>query len=122
MTGRHAARGPRTAARTVWATLLVASAIAAASPVRAAGADGDADGAAFRARCSKCHGETGTGTQMLARRLGRERGMLERRTDLTPELIRQVVRNGIVSMPWLTRVEVTDAELDAIVRYLARPR
>jgi len=73
-------------------------------------------------RCVKCHGETGTGTFMLGRRLGKEKGMLEHRIDLTPELIRHVVRNGIVSMPAITRVEVTDAELDAIVRYLTRTR
>jgi hypothetical protein len=57
---------------------------------------------------------------MLGRRLGKERAMLEHRTDLLPELIRHVVRHGIVSMPPLTRVEVTDAELDAIIRHLTR--
>lgn len=75
---------------------------------------------AFDARCAKCHGKSGTGTFMLGRRLGEDNAMLERRADLAPELIRHVVRNGIVSMPALTRVEVTDAELDAIVLYLTR--
>ena len=86
----------------------------------AALADDAADRQAFAARCAKCHAESGTGTFMLGRRLGKDRAMLERRTDLPPELIRHVVRNGIVSMPPLTRVEVTDEELDAIVRYLTR--
>lgn len=83
-------------------------------------ADDAADKQAFDARCAKCHADSGTGTFMLGRRLGKDRALLERRTDLPPELIRHVVRNGIVSMPPLTRVEVTDEELDAIVRYLTR--
>ena len=83
-------------------------------------ADEAADKQAFDARCAKCHAETGTGTFMLGRRLGKDRAMLERRTDLPRELIRHVVRNGIVSMPPLTRVEVTDAELEAVIRHLTR--
>jgi len=76
---------------------------------------------AYVARCAKCHGDNGTGTFMLGRRLGKDKALLEQRTDLSPEFIRHVVRRGIVSMPWLTRVEVTDAELQAIVLYLTRP-
>lgn len=83
-------------------------------------ADQTSDKQVFDARCTKCHGETGTGTFMLGRRLGKDQAMLESRTDLAPELIRHVVRNGIVSMPAITRVEVTDAELEAIVRHLTR--
>lgn len=83
-------------------------------------ADEATDKQAFDARCAKCHAESGTGTFMLGRRLGQDRAMLERRTDLPPALIRHVVRNGIVSMPPITRVEVTDQELDAIVRHLTR--
>lgn len=82
--------------------------------------DANADKRAFDTHCAKCHGPTGTGTFMLGRRLGQDSAMLERRKDLAPELIRHVVRNGIVSMPAITRVEVTDAELDAIVRHLTR--
>jgi cytochrome c5 len=77
---------------------------------------------AFNARCQKCHGESGTATFMLARRIGKEKAPLESRSDLAPEFIRHVVRNGIVSMPAITRVEVTDAELRAITQYLTRPR
>jgi mono/diheme cytochrome c family protein len=75
---------------------------------------------AFEKVCAKCHREGGTGTFMLERRLGKEKALLEDRNDLQPEFIRHVVRNGILSMPAITRVEVTDAELDVIVRYLAR--
>ena len=83
-------------------------------------ADETSDKQAFAARCAKCHAESGTGTFMLGRRHGKDKAMLETRTDLAPQFIRHVIRNGIVSMPAITRVEVTDAELDAIVRYLTR--
>ena len=83
-------------------------------------ADEAADKQAFDARCAKCHAQSGTGTFMLGRRLGKDKAMLERRNDLPPELIRHVVRNGIVSMPAITRVEVTDNELESITRYLTR--
>ena len=87
-----------------------------------AAADEATDKQVFAARCAKCHGESGTGTFMLGRRHGKDKGMLEARTDLAPDFIRHVVRNGIVSMPPITRVEVTDAELDAVVRHLTRTR
>jgi mono/diheme cytochrome c family protein len=82
----------------------------------------DADQELFAARCLKCHGDGGTGTFMLARRIGKDKALLAERTDLQAEYVRFVVRNGIVSMPAITRVEVTDDELAAIVRYLTRPR
>lgn len=59
---------------------------------------------------------------MLARRLGKDRSLLAGRTDLTAPYIRQVVRWGLVNMPRLTRVELPEAELDAVVAYLTRER
>src|SRR5262245_51757494 len=53
----------------------------------------------FRTKCGICHLEGGTGTFMLSRRLAPEKSLLEKRTDLDPKFIEQVVRNGIVSMP-----------------------
>ena len=50
---------------------------------------------------------------MLSRRLGRERALLVGRTDLTEGYVTQVVRHGLMSMPRLTRVELTDAYLAA---------
>ncbi len=72
----------------------------------------------YRAECGYCHLTRGTGTFMLGRRLGEDNALLEQRSDLEADYVRFVVRNGIVSMPPLTRVEVTDAELDRIVEYL----
>jgi mono/diheme cytochrome c family protein len=103
-------------------TRVLSIALAAWLHCGTANADQSTDQQAFVARCAKCHGETGTGTFMLARRYGKDQSMLERRSNLAPEFIRHVVRNGIVSMPAITRVEVTDEELDAIVRYLTRKK
>lgn len=72
----------------------------------------------FASRCGICHREGGTGTFMLARRLGAEKALLESRQDLNGDLIRHVVRHGIVSMPRFSKVELTDGELEAIVAYL----
>lgn len=80
--------------------------------------------ALYSNRCGACHLEGGMGTNLLTvqrMRLGEppEKGLLVNRNDLLPEYIRTVVREGKVAMPRLTRVEVTDSELDAIVDFLA---
>ena len=48
--------------------------------------------------------------------------MLESRTDLTPELTKFFVRNGINVMPPFRKTEITDAELNALAAYLASAR
>lgn len=81
---------------------------------------GPQDGAGlFLARCGYCHLEGGTGTMMLERRLGKANRLLAERTDLPADYVKAVARNGINSMPTITRVEVTDEELDKIAAYLA---
>jgi mono/diheme cytochrome c family protein len=65
------------------------------------------------------------GTNMLTRQrvmAGEppESGLLTNRSDLSQTYVKHVVRHGKVAMPSLTRVEVTDAELDAIAKYLGR--
>jgi len=67
-----------------------------------------------------CHLQGGTGTFMLGRRLGESNALLEGRANLEAEYVKHVVRNGIVSMPRITRAEVSDTELQAIVSYLSR--
>lgn len=86
-----------------------------------AGRDGEQ---LYRVRCGACHLGFGMGTNMLTAQrvaLGEspQRGFLENRDDLRADYIKSVVRNGKVAMPRLTRVEVTDAELDAIAIWLA---
>lgn len=76
----------------------------------------------FRARCGMCHLQGGTGTFMLGRRLGAANALLAERTNLDAAYVKQIVRTGIVSMPRITRAEVSDAELQAIADYLTRKR
>lgn len=95
----------------------------ASAVVAAADADMNSRGMqAFTHRCGMCHREGGTGTYMLARRLGQENALLERRRDLQPLYIRTVVRSGLQNMPRISRVEVPDADMDAIVAYLTAPK
>ena len=74
----------------------------------------------FHARCGYCHLAGGTGTFMLGQRLGKDRALLEARTDLSVEYIKKITRVGINSMPPHTRIEVPDSELDLIAAYLTR--
>ena len=76
--------------------------------------------ALFRHTCFVCHFPGGTGTNVLGRRVGAERSLLYQRTDLVPSYVRAVVRKGTGSMPWMSKVEVPDADLDAIIADLTR--
>lgn len=78
--------------------------------------------ALFVEKCGMCHREMGMGTVLIARRSGPEGARLERRPNLTVEMIRSVVRGGLGNMPRLSRGEVSDADLDIITRYLVAPR
>ena len=79
-----------------------------------------ADEALFVEKCSMCHRQMGMGTVSLARRVPSERAMLEKRTDLTVDFVKVIARRGLTNMPRISRVEVDDAQLDRIARYLAK--
>lgn len=87
---------------------------------------GDKDGALlFSNRCGACHLPGAMGTNLLTvQRLALgdppQNGLLENRADLTPAYVKTIVRTGKLAMPPLSRVEVTDAELDAIAAYLGQ--
>jgi len=100
-----------------WAVALVcaSTAVHAADPPDATLERGRA---AFTHRCGMCHREGGTGTFILARRLGKGESLLEQRTNLQADYIRHVVRWGLVNMPRMSRVELPEADLDAVVAYL----
>lgn len=74
--------------------------------------------ALFQQQCGICHLEGGTGTFMLARRLGQDNALLTNRTNLTDAYLRVVVRQGQQSMPRFTRVELPDDDLELIIAYL----
>ena len=75
--------------------------------------------------CATCHGSGPghPGTAALeAKYKGTRPALLEERTDLSPQTIGFAVRQGMSIMPFFRKTEVTDADLDAIVRYLTRQR
>jgi mono/diheme cytochrome c family protein len=87
---------------------------------RAAAANGQE---VFAHWCSACHaaGAGHPGTQALeAKYNGAEPGELERRTDLTPELVRYFVRHGVSVMPFFRKTEISDEDLSALAAWLAR--
>ena len=104
------------AAISVLILLAVSNARAAEAPTAVRGQ------AAFAHRCGMCHREGGTGTFILTRRLGAEKSLLEKRTDLNPDYIRTVVRWGLTNMPRISRVELPDPDMDALVAYLTGPK
>jgi len=101
--------------------------IAAASHAGTAAADDTALSAqeqegkrVFNHTCVYCHGPGVWGTNSLAKRMDKERALLENRTDLSAGAIQAIVRNGIGSMPPLRKTEISDADVAAIAAYLTR--
>ncbi|CAI06276.1 probable p-cresol methylhydroxylase subunit [Aromatoleum aromaticum EbN1] len=79
--------------------------------------------AVFQEWCVSCHGigPGHPGTQALDHRYqGVLPGALEQRTDLSPEIVKSFVRNGISVMPFFRKTEISDAELDTLGAYLSR--
>jgi mono/diheme cytochrome c family protein len=106
---------------------LAGAAGAGAQPSAEALAEGKRD---YDYWCLSCHGAglglpgfgALPGTQQLALKY---RGtaippLLEERTDLVPEFVKVIVRQGVSFMPHFRKTEISDAELDALVAYLAR--
>lgn len=46
--------------------------------------------------------------------------LLTERTDLVPDFVKVIVRQGVSFMPHFRKTEISDAELDALAAYLAR--
>jgi mono/diheme cytochrome c family protein len=46
--------------------------------------------------------------------------LLTERTDLVPELVKVIVRQGVSFMPQFRKTEISDADLDALAAYLTR--
>ena len=71
--------------------------------------------------CTPCHGAgLGKPGTTAAATHGAKPAVLEQRTDLTPKMIETAVRNGINFMPRFRKTEISNADLAAIVAYLAR--
>ncbi|WP_408598441.1 c-type cytochrome [Pseudomonas sp. PLMAX] len=77
----------------------------------------------FEKWCMPCHGKGNNypGTVALeARYKGALPGPLQERVDLTPEIVKYFVRNGISVMPFFRKTEISDTELDALAKYLQK--
>jgi mono/diheme cytochrome c family protein len=73
--------------------------------------------------CAPCHapGPGHPGTAALAVLYGSAKpGALEQRDDLTAPFISAVVRQGVYSMPFFRKTEISDEELATLAAYLAR--
>jgi len=73
--------------------------------------------------CDACHrnaNQNAPGTRSLQFKYrGELPAALEEREDLTPELVEFYIRNGIATMPFYRKTEISDADLAAISAYLA---
>ena len=78
----------------------------------------------YQKYCSACHAagpEARPGYEALKARYGdKEPAALADRTDLTPALVKTMVRTGISIMPFFRKTEISDADLEAITAYLTR--
>ena len=73
--------------------------------------------------CAPCHdpGVSHPGTNALTVKYqGVKSGILLEWKDLPPELVRHLVRNGISVMPQFRKTEISDADLDALAKFLSR--
>lgn len=102
-------------------TIAMAALLGGALPAAGVEAEGKA---VFDRYCVHCHGPGAEppGTLQLARTRGQERALLTERPDLAPDYIRHVVRNGLKAMPPFVPSDLTDAQLEALVRYLTARR
>jgi (+)-pinoresinol hydroxylase len=80
--------------------------------------------AVFNNWCSACHSrgpQNAPGTTSLQNKYrGSVPAALEDRTDLTAELVKFFVRNGVATMPQFRKTELSDADVDALAAYLTK--
>jgi (+)-pinoresinol hydroxylase len=73
--------------------------------------------------CAPCHdpGIIHPGTNALTVKYkGVKPGVLLEWTDLQPQTVRYLVRHGISVMPQFRKTEISDADLDALAKFLSR--
>ncbi len=99
------------------------SAYALVAAAQAADPDNAAGHAVFQRWCAGCHADSPFAPGTVALKAVREPGaaVLEQRADLSPVLIRTMVRRGFGGMPSFRRIEISAEELDALVAYLSGP-
>lgn len=88
---------------------------------RASAQDASRGQEVFAYWCATCHaaGPGHPGTQSLQVKYeGEIPAVIEDRTDLTPDMVKLFVRQGVGSMPFFRKTEIGDADLDALAAYL----
>jgi mono/diheme cytochrome c family protein len=82
--------------------------------------------AVFNNWCSACHSRgpqnAPATTSLQFKYQGSVPAALEDRRDLTPDLVKFFVRNGVAMMAPFRKTEVSDADLDALAAYLTQRR
>ncbi|NKB35745.1 MAG: c-type cytochrome [Gammaproteobacteria bacterium] len=75
----------------------------------------------YKQYCIACHAEGPghPGTMRLGIRLGEDKAVLTKRTDLQAVYVKTIVRQGILLMPPFRPSEISDAELEALAEYLS---
>lgn len=89
----------------------------------------------FQYHCASCHGAGDGGRSFIDHRIlplkpgtaalqakykGELPALLERRTDLHPDVVSYFVRNGVSIMPQFRKTDISDADLNALGAYLSR--
>jgi mono/diheme cytochrome c family protein len=109
------------------ALVALASAFGAAWTTRATaqGAPASHGRQVFDKWCAPCHG-AGLGKPATAALAFKYKGdtpaLLEERTDLTPEIVKTMVRTGVYTMPPFRKTEISDDDLDALAAYLSKTK
>lgn len=85
-------------------------------------ASGAAAPRTYATACAACHDNGGYGVRVLADRLGPDNALVHEGNRLSPEAVRAIVRNGMGAMPAMSRLEVSDEELDGIIASLGPAR
>jgi mono/diheme cytochrome c family protein len=89
-----------------------------------AGSPVERGAAVFNNWCSACHSrgpQNAPGTASLQNKYqGSVPAALQDRRDLTPDLVKFFVRNGVAMMAPLRKTEVSDADLEALAAYLTQ--
>ncbi|MFO1402051.1 MAG: cytochrome c [Steroidobacteraceae bacterium] len=104
------------------AALHGAGARAGETPAAATNTAGDAGPAVYAKWCAPCHdpGITHPGTHaLMGKYAGSRPAVLLERTDLEPAFVRYMVRHGFSVMPPFRKTEISDAELEALARWLS---
>jgi mono/diheme cytochrome c family protein len=111
--------------RTILAPAALAFGLAWMAHANAQGAPESRGRQVFDKWCAPCHG-AGLGrpaTAALAFKYkGEKPALLEERTDLTPDVVKYMVRNGVYTMPATRKTEISDDDLDALAAYLSKAK